>query len=387
MALQYVATRRAGIPVKDFAAVISAAFLVHSVKILWAPVVDAFFSKRAWYLAGLGLAAAGVMASSLVPITPGTLRQLVVIVMASQLGLTLMGFACENFLAALPTEEKGRASGFYQAGNFIGLGVGGGLALELTSRMPHLWMAGAVVCVAMAPCALALVGMPEPSHKGEPVLLALRQLGRDFIALLAVKRGGRWIVSAVGVTGMLIALSPVSAGAAGNLWPSIADAWGASEGAVGLVNGWLGGVVGGLGALLGGWMADRLDRRVAYALAGALTAVSGLAMAAGPRAPWAFVAGALVYSLFNGVAYATFSAFVLDTIGHGAVATKYNIFAGLANFAIAYMNLVDAHAFDRWHATGMLVTDAAATFGGIAFLLAVVFALRRFAAPPAVGSG
>jgi predicted MFS family arabinose efflux permease len=187
------------------------------------------------------------------------------------------------------------------------------------------------------------------------------------------------------LSGLFIALSPVGSGAAGNFWPSISDHWHASSEMVEAVNGWLGGIIGGVGALAGGWLAERIQRRNAYALAGACTAISGLIFAITPREPWAFATMVLVYTFFNGVAYGAFSAFVLETIGHGAVATKYNIFASLANLAISYMTTIDAQAYKRVHESGMLVVDAVCTFIGIAVLIALIRLVRWVAArrPPA----
>jgi hypothetical protein len=84
----------------------------------------------------------------------------------------------------------------------------------------------------------------------------------------------------------------------------------------------------------------------------------------------------LAYSAFNGVAYAGFAALVLETIGGGAVATKYNIFASLANFAISYVTRLDGKAETRWGHEGMFYTDAALTFAGIGTLLLFSMLLR-----------
>jgi len=381
VALQWVATQRHGVPVAAFAAeVIAPAFALHAFKWAWAPLVDATLGKRTWYLIGLALTVAGVMASAAIPISRETLHALAAVVVASQVGLTFLGMACEALMGALPLAEKGRASGFYQAGNFLGLGLGGGLALSLETALPEPWMAGAVLCVLMLPCALALVGLPEPARHVHRLRDAVVGLGRDLRAMVVEKVPGRgWILSAAGLSGIFIVLSPVGAGAAGNLWPSLAAQWHAGPGAVAVVNGWLGGVVGAVGALMGGFVADQLNRKLAYALAGGLTAITGLLMAAGPRSATAYVGFVLAYTAFNGMAFAAFSAFVLETIGHGAVATKYNIFAGLANLAIAYMTRVDAGAFARWSATAMLAVDAACTLGGVGVLFAMIALVRRFA--------
>jgi hypothetical protein len=384
VALQWLAVHRSHIDPKDFAVVIAAAFGVHGVKVLWAPVVDAVLSKRVWYVLALALTMAGVMASAAWNLNTESLRGFTWVVMASQLGLTLMGMACENLLGALPAEEKGTASGWYQAGNFLGMGLGGGLALHLATVLPQSWMAGAVLCAVMAPCGLALIGMPEPARHATGLVASGVQLFWDVVGLVVEKIDGRWLLSVAGISGLLIAFSPIGSGAAGNFWPSAADAWHASAAHVEAISGWLGGVVGAAGAALGGWFAARMPKRNAYALGGALTAVSGLLLAIAPRAPWAFDVGTLLYQLFNGVAFAAFTAFVLESIGKGAVATKYNVFAGLANLAIAYMTRVNGSALSRHGATGMLVTDALCTCAGIGALFAIVAVMRRLAPKPAM---
>ncbi len=369
VALNYVATNRLGIAPDEFAKVIAAAFFVHGIKLFWAPVVDTTLKKRVWYLIALALAIAGVMVSALMPISRSTLGQLTLVVMASQIGLTLMGMACETLLGALPDHEKGRAAGFYQAGNFLGLGLGGGLATTLFDIFPERWMAAGVLCALMLPCGFALIGVPEPKKSTHGLWETLVKLLRDLRALVVEKVNGKWVLAVVGLSGLFIAFSPVGSGAAGNLFPSISKHWGASAWAVAAVNGWLGGIVGAGGALAGGWLADRVRRRTAYAIAGALTALTGLAFGFAPLVPGVYVGGVLLYTFCNGMAFGAFSAFVLETIGHGAVATKYNIFASLANLAITYMTTVDGAAYKRYEQRGMFVVDAACTFGGIAILL------------------
>ena len=63
---------------------------------------------------------------------------------------------------------------------------------------------------------------------------------------------------------------------------------------------------------------------------------------------------------------------MLEAIGRGAAATKYNIYASLSNMPIAYMTIVDGKAYDHWHANGLLVADAAAGLAAVAFFAAVV---------------
>jgi hypothetical protein len=119
-----------------------------------------------------------------------------------------------------------------------------------------------------------------------------------------------------------------------------------------------------------------MNPRAAYALAGALTAGSGIAMAIAPHDAWAYAVLTLSYQAFNGGAFAAFSTFAFEIAGKGAVATKYNVLASLANTSIAYMTRIDGAAHTRWGGSGILLTDAAMTFAAIA-VLAVAVAVTR----------
>jgi len=73
--------------------------------------------------------------------------------------------------------------------------------------------------------------------------------------------------------------------------------------------------------------------------------------------------------LSTGLTYAGFSAFVLEAIGKGAAATKYNVFASLSNAPIYYMIYMDEWSHGKWGAFGMLTTEAImALFGMILFI-------------------
>ena len=367
VAFPYIATHRGGLSAEQAGSVVAAAFGIHAIKFLWAPIVDAVWTKRAWYLVALLLVVAGTIASSAMPIDVPRLPVLTAVILASQLGLTLMGMACESFLAAMPDDQKGRASGFYQAGAVGGVGLGGGAALWMSEQFSAGWMVGATVGGAMIACGVPVFRLIEPPALERSVIGALRALGRDLRQIAT---------SRIGLVGLVVCLSPVGAGAATSYFGPNADAWHTSARVVALVTGVVGGVIGAGGALAGGWLADRLDRRHAYALGGGLTAVTGIVIALAPHTPSAYVVLTLAYTFCNGAAAAAFTSLVLETIGHGAVATKYNIFASVANFAVTYSIRIDGRAQTHWGANGMFLTDAALTFVGIAVMLTVLRVLR-----------
>lgn len=385
--LEYVAVQH-GIPVALFAGtVVATVFLPHSIKFLWAPMVDLTLSKKRWYAIALALTVAGTVLAASIPISKGTLGELTVVVIVGQVGLTFMGMCCESLMGlAVPHEKKGRASGWYQGGVYFGGGLGGGVGLWLAERLPNMTTVGEILGGAMLLCGLALFTFDEPPRMGtgqpspagnllDRALVPLKGLWKDLWSIIR---------SADGLTGLLICLLPISAGAVSNAFSGFGPEWHASAVTVELVTGILGGVASGVGAVVGGFVADVVPRRLAYGISGALIALTAFAMAFLPHVALAYIALTLLYSFFLGLAMASFSAFVLETIGHGAVATKYNIFASLANFAISYMAFIDGRAGLRWGSNGMLLTDGICTFAGIAVLSASILALRKFRRAPAV---
>jgi len=134
-----------------------------------------------------------------------------------------------------------------------------------------------------------------------------------------------------------------------------------------------------------------MNRRLAYLLSSALTAVCGLAMAAGPISPRTYEIGVCAYYFITGLNYSAFSAFVLEIVGgqEGAAAsTRYTLFTAAANGAIAYVNWLDGRGYAKWGPRGLLVVDAALNLGGIVVLLALLQLLgrRRAAQPPAAAA-
>jgi PAT family beta-lactamase induction signal transducer AmpG len=372
VALPYImthATHGGALTAEQAGTLVAAAFGPHAIKFLWAPVVDTMLTKKAWYLIALAMVVLGTILSAAVPIDAARLPLLTTVVVASQIGLTLMGMACESFLAhSVPLADKGRAAGWYQAGGAFGSGCGGGAALWLSQRLPAGWMVGAVVGGAMLACALPLLALREPPPMGHDLREAMRALGRDLKTIA---------LSRTGLLGLVVCLSPVGAGAASNYFGPNADAWGADANIVAIVTGVAGGIITAGGSVAGGFLSGRIGPRSGYAVGGGLTALAGVAMALAPHTEAAYVVFTLAYSFFNGVAAAGFTGLVLETIGGGAVATKFNIFASLANFAITYCTRLDGMAQTRWGANGMFFTDAVLTFAGIATLLVLSMLLRK----------
>jgi MFS transporter, PAT family, beta-lactamase induction signal transducer AmpG len=363
---------QAGVSVNDIATLAALNLLPQSWKFFAGPIVDTTFSNKIWYVVSAIATGALMIAASVVPAVPSNMMVLDILVFAISTASAFNALAADSLMAhATLPEQKGRAGGWSQAGNLGGSGLGGGAALWLSQHVALPWLAGAAVGAAcIVSCgALLFLHEPEGEHREENLLKSLLNVGRDVWSLLRARKG---LLA-------LVAMSlPIAAGAMSNLWSAVAGDWHASADAVALVNGALNGVVSMFGCIIGGWICDKMNRMTAFNLFSIVLAGSALAMAIAPRTQAMFVGFVLIYSFITGFGFAAFGAVVLEAIGKGAAATKYNILASVANWPIAYLTKIDGWAHTTWGTTGMLLAETLVPLAGTLVLVLFALATRRF---------
>jgi PAT family beta-lactamase induction signal transducer AmpG len=312
----------------------------------WSPLVDLTLSTRKWYLLGIVSASASVAMFAAIPPREGWF--FTTLVFFSQLASTIIVLPVAGMIAHTVREtDQGRASGWYQAGNLGGAGIGGGIGVWLAAHSTYA-LSCTVLALIMLTCAVAVCFVPDVhTIPGERVSVRLKAFGRDFFALIRSRRA-LFVVALVS--------SPIGVGAV--VWSAVASDWRASADTVALVTGTLGGVVGAVGCVVGGWLCDRIGRFKVYFGSGVLLVVTGILMAAVPHTPNAYCAGVLTYALMTGASFGAFTALVLFTVGKGAASGKYAILASLGNLPVVYMTALDGWAHDYWNASGMLYSEA-----------------------------
>ena len=348
--LPFVLTQ-AGFPVALSASIVAIGISSNIWRFLWGPVADLTLTPRRWYLLGLAAGAVTLLVMSLMPLRQSAVAMLAAVVFLSQVAATLIVLPLGGLMAhTVADAEKGRAAGWYQAGNLGGTGLGGGAGVWLASHYSAA-LAGAVLAAAMLVCALALLFVPSTPMSREGSLgRRFRDIGSDFRELLR---------SPMAVLAMLLVCSPIGAGAASGVWAAVAPDWRAGPDTVALVTGVLGGVASAIGCVIGGWVSDRHGRWWSYFGAGIFMAAIAIAMAAAARTPAVYSAGVLFYAVSTGMAYAAFSALLLHVIGRGAAVTKYATLSSLGNLPTSYMTAFDGWVHDRAGSGGMLVAEAA----------------------------
>jgi PAT family beta-lactamase induction signal transducer AmpG len=347
--LPFVLTR-AGFSVALAASVVALGVSANLWRFLWGPVADLTLTARRWYLLGLGTSAATLFILAFIPLQQNALAVLMTVVFISQVAATFIVLPVGGLMAHTVAEEaKGRAAGWYQAGNLGGTGIGGGIGVWLASHFSNQ-LAGGTLAVAMLASAAAIYFTSDVRVvTNETISERMRILWRDIFSMVR---------AAIPLFTIILVCSPIGAGAMNNLWSAVAPDWSASPDQVALVSGVLNGVISAVGCIIGGWVADRIGRWWSYFGSGLFIAFVAIIMAVAPRTPNAFTIGVLAYALTCGMAYAAFSAIVLLAIGRGAASTKYATLSSLGNLPVVYMTASDGWVHDRFGTAWMLHSEA-----------------------------
>jgi MFS family permease len=279
----------------------------------------------------------------------------------------------EAILAAVtPRSEIGRVSGWFQAGYLGGTGLGGGLGLYLLQTLPAPWMTGAVLGMLFLACTLALTRIPDVAahRRSAATLEAVKGVVDDLRRMVRTRPG---LLSAA------VCFLPFGTGAAQTVLTqsAVAARWGAGAAEIEKVQGLSSGVITAAGCFVGGWLCRRVHPRTASVAIGVALALVAFGMAFSPATIASYVAYSFAYAFGIGLGYAAFTAVVLDTMGRGSAATKYNIFASLSNFPVFWLGLLLGRVADRHGVAAMLVVEAAFGVAGVAVFAAFARALGR----------
>jgi PAT family beta-lactamase induction signal transducer AmpG len=335
-------------------------------RFMLAPMTDLSFSLHKWYVTGNILCAITLTFLCFVPLHPGSMGILTLFVVISQIAANLIVAPVGGLMAkTVAEEEKGRAGGWYQAGNVGGEGLGGGAGIWLFT---HYSFQVAVTTLAgiMLISNLALRFVPQVyAEKGVLIKDRFRKIGADLRSLLQ---------SPVAVFTMIVIILPIGIGALTNLWSSVANDWSVKPDTVALVTGTLSAVASVAGSIVGGWVADKSGRWLAYFGAGALMAAITLAMAFFSFQPAPYITGVLMYAVTYGMANAAFSGIVLNAIGKGMASTKYALLSSIGNIPYPYMTVIDGWLHDVHGVRMMLLGE---TFMGISSLVIMIVVLAQ----------
>jgi MFS family permease len=340
---------RAGLPTAVIATLIALSVFPQTWKFVWAPIVDTVGNPKLWY--GLGAATVGgtMLAMSVLPMTRAEVPVLSALIIFSSVASTLVSMSTEIFMAnQTPPELRGRASGWSQAGNLGGNGIGGGIGLLLAEHVPHAWVSGAVLAAICFACWAGMLLLPR-LYRVKSEHSYWRDLVQVAIDVWHVAK------SRLGYLALVIMVLPIASGAVP--WSAVANEWHASGDVVAMVQGIGGGLASMVGAMIAAFVCDRMDPKRAYCLFGILVGLAAAAMIVMPRTPTVFTIFVLLYSAMVGMGYTGYAAIVLEAIGKKSAATNWNVMAALSNAPITVMGIFDGWVHDRFGTNAMLLGE------------------------------
>jgi PAT family beta-lactamase induction signal transducer AmpG len=366
--LPYLLTHK-GFTVEGISGIVAIAVSANLWRFLWGPIVDLSLSLRKWFWIGLLACIATLLMICFTPFTVKGTVLLTVIVFISQVAGTFTLLPVSAFMAKrIENNKKGKAGGWFQAGNLGGVGLGGGAGLWLATHY-SVAIAGVVLCTVSLLFALVILLIKDVQHeKDKKITTEIVEMGKDIIAMVRIP-----VVLFI----IIMICLPIGTGAASNLWSAIAADWKTDADTVALVTGLLSGVVSAIGCIAGGFIADRWGNWISYLGFGVLCAFITGGMALFPYQPIVYVTGVLAYAFTGGLMNAAFTSILLFATGKKNAATKFSLLVSIGNLSFVYMTSVDGWIHDKHNSKYMLMVEAVL---GLTSVLICTIALKRLMA-------
>ncbi len=360
--------RQAGMPVDQVANAIALLGIPSSVYFLWSPLVDVWLPRRAWHLLStLGSAGAFALGSWLLYRDP---RMAVWVFFCGLILCMMISSAYGGLIASmLAPQSRTRAAAWVQASNLGGGAIGPGLILYLALHFkPSFWIpiAGLILVVP----ALAVLWLREPPRPASPSFGAhLRRVGHELRETCLTPKN---------FFGLILLLAPPGAGALIGLLPAISPEYQVAGSSVVWINGVGGGLLMAAGCLVGGWV-PRMDRRLAYGLAGAINAIPAFYLVFAPPTYMVYMAGTIVYLFTIGLTSTLSMDLVLDVVGAAGKSgsLRFSILVAFSYIPTAYMTWVEGLAARVYGFRAVPAVEAISALLDLPLLLIWVLWRRR----------
>ena len=358
---------KAGVPVDQIATISSIVNLPGVLLFLWAPLVDIKLRRRTWLAIGIFGAALSVCIYFPL-IGPAHVTLMTTLILLGSIPEALIMAGCGGLMVStLSSFAQAKASAWWQAGFLGGGALGGAAVMWLAVRMPLLAV-GLCTAVLIALPGFLPFSVPEDSPMTPEWFQGrLRRIGREIWDVLRTPER-RW--------SLVLLVAPGGTGAAMFLLPAIASQYGVGATGVTWINGIGGGGMMALGALCGTLIPGDWDRRLMYAVAGAMNALAAIALLAANR-PSVYLLGTALYLITNGFCAVWFTALMAEIVGSAArdASTLFTILNSVGSLSVIYMIRLDGVGYHHLGTYGLLWTDAAGSLLVCAVVVSV-FAVR-----------
>jgi PAT family beta-lactamase induction signal transducer AmpG len=362
--------RDAGMSVGDVANAIALLGVPSSIYFLWSPLADLWIARRSWYLVSTIAAGAALVGGA---ITLGRESQLAVWeFFGAMIFCMLISSSYGGLMASmLAPANRTRAAAWAQASNLGGGAIVSSLIL-LTAQHSSGAVWGVAAALLMILPAGSVVGLKEPVRTLSPRFRAhWREVGAELRETCLTPKN---------FFGLLLLIAPPGAGALIGLLPAIARDYGVDGFDVVWINGLGGGLLMAAGCMAGGWV-PRFDRRIAYALAGALNAFPAFFLVFAPPSYHIYMIGTVVYLFTIGLTSTLSMDLVLDVVGAAgrSGSLRYSILTAMSYIPIAYMTWLEGLASNSYGFRGVPFVEALSSLFDLPLILIWLLWRRRLA--------
>jgi PAT family beta-lactamase induction signal transducer AmpG len=365
--------RQHGVSLEAIGAFSAALFLPWAFKWAWAPLIDLirldrWGGRRAWIVACTSMMLLSLLLLASID-AEQHFKWLLVTVIAHNFFCATQDVAIDSLaVSTLKPDERARGNGFMFGGQYLGIMLGGGVAVYVTGLLGFRGALAYVGTLCLMNLAFVLIFVHDPGARP----LAPRQasfvnvLVPRLVAFVREVYASFWRSGTGPVVGTAFALLPCGAMAlAYAILPVIQVDYGFDATRIAQLQ-TINTIVAALGCLLGGFIADRFGIKRTVAAAFALTALvtfglaSQISLVGLTGVSSAFFVGSIVaHGLFFGVAYGARSAIFMGMTNPAVAATQFTAFMGMSNLAISLGNYWQGMVAERMGYAQALYLDAA----------------------------
>ena len=366
--------RLEGLSIEMIGAFAAAMVLPWGFKWAWAPLIDIvkldrFGGRRAWILFCITMAIITLVAMALIDFATHY-RALVWVVIINNVFCATQDVAIDSLaVSTLREDERGTANGFMFGGQYLGIALGGGGAIYVSSYLgfnASIVFISALMAMNLLFVVLFIrdpfvrpVALDKATRQLALVLGTLRHFLRElYVGFLQSGRGPR--------LGVLFALLPIGTMAlAYALLGTLQVDIGLEQNAIAQLS-ILNTVAGGFGCLVGGALGDRLGIKRTLGACYVLTALPTLYLALTINnlgldavSIREFYAVVVIHGFLFGGTFALHAAIFMGMTNPAVAATQFTGYMAMSNLVISYTNLWQGIVAERIGYAAALGMDAA----------------------------
>ena len=341
---------------------------------LVSPVLDVHFSRRTYAIA---MSIAAAILTFVAVMSFADVRMLGIWLFLALLVANLNQAAVGGWFGTiLPEECDAKLGAWFTVANTAGFGISSILGIMLVHHAP-LWVAATVLAIANLLPLLIILAVDPPTGDRSQLRESFGRFGRELLQLPRRSEVRRMF---------LLLVLPCASFALTNTLGGLGHDYRASEKLIAAIAGvglTLAGIIGSLSVPVIGRRAPLLSVYLGIGIVGGLSTLLLLLL---PHTPlvytWAFVS----QNVWQAAALATGNALVLSSLGkdNPVASTQYAVLNASMSAPIAYMQVLDGHAYGAGGLTGLYLTDGGLDLLACTLMSALFFYWwRRSRAGPA----